>query len=194
MVGTPELPDGWAVLVSSAVWFLTSLLAGWVAVHWSRERLEHAGPITRIRRWEKGGRTWQRLVRVRRWKGRLPQAGDFFANGQSMRAVGSSRNENLENFALLTVRAERVHWLILASTPLHLIWCRPPVALGMIVFGVGFNAPCIVVQRYNRAGIQRVLTRRRSRSSLHPRDSRGSVADPDPGTDPNPPTAPGDPS
>ncbi len=183
-----ELPDGWAVLVSSVVWFLTSFLAGWRGVNWSRERLGRTGPMTKLRSWEKGGHTWQRLLGVRRWKGRLPQAGDFFAKGRSMNAVGSRRTENLEEFSLLTLRAERVHWLILASTPLHLIWCRTPVAVGMIVFGVAFNAPCIVVQRYNRAGIERILARRGSSGSRRP------VADPHTKADLHFTTAPDDPS
>ena len=37
---------------------------------------------------------------------------------------------SVDRFRRETVRAERVHWLIMASTPIHLIWCRPTVFAG----------------------------------------------------------------
>ena len=56
-----------------------------------------------------------------------------------------------------------VVWLILASTPLHLVWCRPTVFVGMAVYGVALNVPFIIVQRANRGRLDRILSRRRRR-------------------------------
>ena len=53
----------------------------------------------------------------------------------------------LQAFRRETIRAERVHWCIAATGPLHLLWCRPTVGVGMVAFGVLFDAPFIVVQR-----------------------------------------------
>lgn len=152
------LPDPWAVVVSSCVWALTSLAVGWWATRWPLDRLR-PGPLTRIRSWEQDGGRWQRWFRVRRWKDRVPEAGAFFAGGYAKDRLGSRHRAGLERFRLETVRAERVHWLLLATGPVHLLWCRPTVGLGMIAFGVGFNAPFIVVQRYNRGRLDRLLTR-----------------------------------
>lgn len=154
------LPDGLAVAVSVVVWIATSFTVGRLAVGWSDERLEHVGPVLRIRSWEDGGRFWQRHLRVLAWKDRIPEAGAFFAGGRAKRSIGRPRSEALRSFRRETVRAERVHWLIAASGPLHLLWCRPTVGLGMIAFGVLFDAPFIVVQRANRGRIERVLARR----------------------------------
>lgn len=163
MIQQFRLSDGAAVLLSSVVWFLTSLIVGWRSVHWSRSRLERTGPLTTLRDWEDEGRIWQRLLRVRSWKARLPQAGGLFAGGAPMDQLSSRSTSGLEDFRSATVRAERVHWLILASTPLHYIWCRPTLALGMTMFGVAFNTPCLIVQRYNRAALERVILRRQRR-------------------------------
>lgn len=163
MIQQLRLSDGPAVVLSSLIWFVTSLLVGWRSVRWSKSRLGRRGVFTQLRDWEDGGRFWQRTTRVRSWKARLPQAGALFTGGTAMDRLSSRSTGDLEEFWLATVRAERVHWLIFASTPLHWIWCRPALAVGMTAFGVAFNAPCVIVQRYNRAALQRILSRRQRR-------------------------------
>lgn len=163
-----SLGDGAAVAVSSAAWLLVSLLVGRVAVGWSDARLETTGPITTLRAWEQQGRFWQRHLRVLRWKDRLPEAGAFFAGGRSKRHLEAPRSGGLERFRRETVRAERVHWLILASGPLHLAWCPPVIGLCMVGFGVAFDAPFIVVQRTNRGRIDRLLSRAAGRRAAAP--------------------------
>ncbi|MEZ5179611.1 MAG: hypothetical protein R2746_15380 [Acidimicrobiales bacterium] len=156
-----SVADGVAVALSVATWVAVSFSVGWWASRWPPERL-HDGPVTRLRRWEDGGAWWQRHVRVQRWKDRLPEAGAFFG-GTAKRHLPSRTDGGLEAFRRETIRAERVHWLILASTPAHLIWCRPTVFLGMVAYGVVFNVPFIVVQRANRGRLDRILSRRRRR-------------------------------
>jgi glycosyl-4,4'-diaponeurosporenoate acyltransferase len=158
-----DVGDGVAVALSSATWFLVSLVVGWVAVRWPAAALE-PGPVTRLRAWERSGATWQRRLRVRRWKDAVPEAGDLFAGGRSKRHIGGRSTEELQDYRRETVRAERVHWLILASTPLHALWCRPPLFAAMALFGVLFNAPSIVIQRYNRGRLDGVLARRARRA------------------------------
>lgn len=156
------LPDAWAVAVSSLVWLGSSVLIGWTAVRWPDGRVERAGPITRIRAWEHGGAWWHRHLRVRRWKDRLPEAGALLG-GASKRRLTSRSTVQLEALRRETIRAERVHWLVMATGPLHALWCRPTVALGMVTFGVALNAPFIVVQRANRGRLEALLARRRRR-------------------------------
>ena len=158
-----SLPDGLAVALSSVVWPVTSALIGWSASRWPEDRLSVTGPFTTLRGWEDQGLLWQRTTRVRRWKDRLPETGGLFG-GLSKRALPGRSTEALERFRVETIRAERVHWLLMASWPLHLLWCRPLVAAGMLVFAIGFNAPFVVVQRFNRGRIDMLLGARRRRS------------------------------
>lgn len=157
-----DLGDGAAVALSVATWVAVSFAIGWWATRWPDDRLVSEGPFTRLRGWEAGGAFWQRRLRVQRWKDRLPEAGAFFG-GAAKRRLPSRSDEGLEAFRRETVRAERVHWLILASTPVHLLWCRPTVFAGMVLYGVVFNVPFIVVQRANRGRLERILSRRRRR-------------------------------
>lgn len=161
MIG--DLTDAAAVALSVAVWLITCMGVGRWAVTWPAERLESTGPVTTVRAWEHGGRTWQRRLRVLAWKDRLPEAGAFFAGGTAKREIGTPTTEALHRYRRETIRAERVHWLIMATGPLHLLWCRPTVGLGMVVFGIAFDAPFIVVQRFNRGRLDRVLAHRATR-------------------------------
>ncbi len=154
------LPDGLAVVLSSLVWLVTSLIVGRSAVSWSDDRVERTGPITRLRAWERDGGFWIRHLRVLRWKDRLPEAGAFYAGGTAKRSVGSPSTEDLRAFRRETIRAERVHWIIGATGPVHLVWCRPLLGACMVAFGVLFDAPFIVIQRTNRGRIERLLRRR----------------------------------
>lgn len=154
------LPDGWAVALSSLVWLLTCLVVGRWAVTWPDDRIEATGPLTRLRGWERNGGFWIRHLRVLRWKDRLPEAGAFFTGGKAKRSLGSPSTDDLRAFRRETIRAERVHWLIAASGPIHLVWCRPTVGACMVAFGLLFDAPFIAVQRVNRGRLERILARR----------------------------------
>lgn len=157
-----DLSDGIAIALSSLAWFAVSFVVGWWGAGWPSTRVQQTGPLTRIRSWEDDGRWWQRHLRVRAWKDRVPEAGGLFG-GLVKRRLPSRSTPDLELFRRETIRAERVHWLILASTPLHLLWCGPGLAAAMIAFGVAFTVPFIVIQRSNRGRLDRLIERRSAR-------------------------------
>jgi glycosyl-4,4'-diaponeurosporenoate acyltransferase len=156
-----ELPDGVAVVVSSAAWAGLSFGIGYLAHRLPVAAVDHDTWLTRLRPWERDGRVYERRLRIRTWKRRLPEGGDFYDGGFSKRHLRGRRRDHLERFMAETRRAELVHWALLGCSPLFLLWNRPPVAVGMVVFGVAANAPFIVVQRYNRARLVRLLSRPR---------------------------------
>lgn len=178
-----SLSDGSAVLLSASAWVVASVLIGKVAARWPMERLEVDGPLTRLRGWEDGGRFWQRCGALR-WKRWLPDAGRFgggvtkaeslrspvdsqlggHSDGRGSNGQRSGARRNVVHLRAETVRAERVHWLIAATGLLHGLWCRPVVAAIMVLAGLVWNAPFIIVQRMNRGRVDRVLARRRAAS------------------------------
>jgi glycosyl-4,4'-diaponeurosporenoate acyltransferase len=152
------------VLLNSAVWAGWSVTVGWAAQRIPPERLEHDGWLTRLRSWERGGRAYER-VGVKRWKDRLPEAGTVFAGGLSKRHLPGRESDDLRRFAAETRRAELVHWGIAALTPAFALWTPQPLLTAMVAYGVLANVPCVVVQRYNRGRVGRVLERRQVRSA-----------------------------
>jgi glycosyl-4,4'-diaponeurosporenoate acyltransferase len=145
------------VLIDSTVWAGWSVVVGLIASRVSEASLARDGWLTRTRAWEQEGRVYERWS-IRRWKDRLPEAGAFFG-GASKRRLPAGGRSTLAAFVPETRRAERVHWAILAITPLFTLWNPPALAAAMVAYGLVANLPCIAVQRYNRERILRILAR-----------------------------------
>lgn len=158
-----HLSDVAAVVVSCVAWILIGLGTGYPLHRAPVGRFDHDTWLTRPRRFEDGGRWYQRRLRIRSWKDRLPEKGDLFRDGFSKRHLGGRSDAHLERFVAETRRAEYVHWSNLVAGPLFLIWCPPLLGSFMIVFGVVAHLPFIVVQRFNRERLLAILARRRAR-------------------------------
>lgn len=147
------------VLADAAAWAGLSVLVGWVAQRLPAPLVEQDGRLTRLRPWERHGAVYERLG-VRRWKDRLPEAGAALRGGVAKRTLPGRGTEELRRFAAETRRAELVHWALPVATPLFALWNPPAVLAGQAVYAVAANAPCLVVQRYNRGRVQRILDAR----------------------------------
>ncbi len=155
-----QLSDALAIAVSSLMWVLIGLVTGW---HYHRRPTEHFADdnwLTRPRAFEQGGRWYQRHLRIRSWKDKLPEKGDLFRGGFSKRHLTNRSTSHLQRFVVETRRAEMVHWSNLAAGPVFLIWCPPLLGGVMVVFGIVAHLPFITVQRYNRERLTTILARR----------------------------------
>lgn len=144
------------VLADAATWAGWSVTVGFVASRMPLERLTRDRWLTRLRPWERDGRRYERLG-VRRWKDRLPEAGAFFAGGVSKRTLPRRDRRGLSRFAAETRRAELVHWAIPAALPVFALWNSPVLLVAMAAYALVANAPCVIVQRYNRGRVERLL-------------------------------------
>ncbi|MEJ5253956.1 MAG: hypothetical protein WHS89_01280 [Acidimicrobiales bacterium] len=154
-----QLSVGWLVLIDSLVWLGASLLVGLLAHRTPLAWLGRDHLLTRLRRFECDGRWYERQLHIKRWKDRLPEAGDFFAGGFSKRSLPSSDPAVLRRFVAETRRAELTHWALLALGPVFFLWNPWWLALAMVLYAIVANVPCLLVQRYNRARLERVLRR-----------------------------------
>jgi glycosyl-4,4'-diaponeurosporenoate acyltransferase len=148
----------------TAVWLVASVGFGFLGHRLRPERLDRDRGPTHLTRWERDGRLYERRLRIRRWKDRLPEAGGLFAGGVSKRALPDHSDAVLARLVVETRRAELVHWALAVLGPTFLLWCHPAVAVVMVLYGLVANVPCLVVQRYNRARLNRSLAARRRRA------------------------------
>ena len=144
-------PDVLTVALANVAW--------WAFVHTATGYAVHRLPVSVLQRggvrpWER--RAYERVLRVRRWKDRLPEAGALFAGGVSKRNV---RRSSVERFVVETRRAELGHWLAMLGGPVSVLWNPIAGDVAMVAYGVLVNAPFVVVQRYNRARALRVIGR-----------------------------------
>jgi glycosyl-4,4'-diaponeurosporenoate acyltransferase len=181
-----DLPVGLAVVVDVAASAVIGVVVGYALHRTASSRLDHDTWLTRIRGAERGGRAYERWG-IRRWKDRLPEAGALFAGGVSKRTSGG--RDQLDRFATETRRAEWTHWILLACSPLFALWNPWYLTIAMVAYAVAANVPCLVVQRYNRARIERALALDRARSARRGRRVPPSTATDPPGSGAPRPTA-----
>lgn len=147
----------WATVAANAMaWVLIQFGVGFLAPrigdHWIRPH----GGLYRTRAWEGGGAVYQRFLRVKRWKGALPSWGHVFGDF-SLTHLTSTETLYLSRWIQESCRAELTHWAAMVPACLFFVW-NPPVGWALnLLYAVVVNAPCIVVQRYNRPRLQRLL-------------------------------------
>lgn len=158
LVATP--PRAPIVLVIAGLY-----AAIWLGIHFGAGYLAHRLPATLLARlplvnrcfgWEASGRVYEHAG-IRRWKDHLPEAGAFFAGGFSKRHLQGQDRTYLQRFVLETSRAECSHWLTWAMALSFFAWNPWEVGVVMLIYGAIVNAPCILVQRYNRARLLRAM-------------------------------------
>lgn len=150
------------ILLNSSAWVLAIFIPGTLVQRLSILRFRERSFLFRIRPWEADGALYRRLG-VRVWKDWLPDGAGIFSDGFRKRHITEHDEFYLKRFILETCRAEVVHWIILALTPLFFLWNPLPAALFMVPFSLLINGPCIIVQRYNRPRLRKLLERSRYR-------------------------------
>lgn len=109
--------------------------------------------------YEENGAIWHKLFHVRRWKGRIIEGSSIVKSSYNKKHLHGIDKENLTIFAAETKRAELTHWLLMIPGPLFFLW--NPVWAGWIMIGYAImvNFPFIIVQRYNRGRIEKIIER-----------------------------------
>jgi glycosyl-4,4'-diaponeurosporenoate acyltransferase len=161
-----HLSIGWTVVLDVVVWGIVSTVTGYLAHRAPASRFATDGVLTRLRPFERDGRWYEDRLAIKRWKGRLPEAGALFPDGFSKRHLRADTTAELERFIVETRRAEVTHWVLLAVGPLFFLWNPWGLGVVMVAYAVVANVPCLLIQRYNRARLGRVVAlahRRRSR-------------------------------
>ena len=173
-----ELSTGWLIAVNILAWGVVHMATAWGITQLAAERFEPAGWLHRPRRWEQGGWIYERWLRVQRWKHRLPDGAALFRRGFRKKRFLSRDPAYLRRFVHETCRGELVHWSTVAAAPLFFLWNPPQVGAIMILYALLASLPFIVVQRYNRFRLERMLGRRERvpRGGADARITRGGVA------------------
>ena len=73
--------------------------------------------------------------------------------------MASSDPHYLQVFIRETWRGELCHWTVLAFTPLFFLWNPWWADLVCLAYALAANLPCIIVQRYNRLRLRKLLSR-----------------------------------
>ena len=149
-----------------AVWLLTINTVSWFMIHFTVSALCLKFPLRyflkdtvflRIAKWERNGKTWNRLFWVKKWKKYLIDGSAIAKKSYNKSHLHGTNQRDLIIFAAETKRAELTHWLLMLPAPLFFLW--NPYWAGWIIIVYAFiaNVPFIITQRYNRGRIESIV-------------------------------------
>lgn len=154
------------VLLDVWAWGVIHLAVGYVVHRFPVRWLSRDNSLFRDRGFERDGSLYLKKLHIMAWKDRLPEAGAMFAGGISKQRLTGDEQGGLRRFAVETRRAELTHWSAMAAGPFFVLWNPGHVVPVMIAFGVAFNLPFVMIQRFNRIRINRILRRRTARNPV----------------------------
>ncbi|MDR1914144.1 MAG: hypothetical protein LBQ68_06665 [Clostridiales bacterium] len=114
----------------------------------------------RDRRWEQKGNFYQRIFRVKFWKDSLPELSDYIKKIFRKKHILTLEPEYLQLYITETCRAELTHLCIIATAFLFHLWADFSVSMTVIYLSIILNTPFIIIQRYNRPRILKLLDRK----------------------------------
>ncbi|MDF1824654.1 MAG: hypothetical protein P1U68_08425 [Verrucomicrobiales bacterium] len=152
-----DLAYHWIILLNLIGIPAIHLGISWAYTRMPRDRFDPGSPLFRQRAWEKKGKTYQTMFRIRSWKHFLPDAAPWF-DGFAKGRLTDKDSEYFRKFIAETCRGEAAHYAQIPGIMLTLIWNPWPVAaMVIIVYAVFSNLPCLILQRFNRARLQAFL-------------------------------------
>lgn len=113
----------------------------------------------------KGERKFYERIGIRKWKDRIPEAGQMFANFSKTEVADMTNNEYVQKFMSETIYAEIMHWLsAIFSFLIIFIDLRLALTVGLplVIGNMILNILPVMVQRYNRPKLM-VLYQRNER-------------------------------
>ena len=149
-------PAWFYIFANASIWVSWSILVGYAANFLPEKYFEKDTLITRLRKFET--QVWfQKYLKVHISKKYLPEKGVIFGKGTSKKSLPLAKPAALKRLLIETRRAEYVHWIVVFAW-VFTLWFNPPWAVWtvatLLIFG---NLPCILVQRYNRLRLLRIL-------------------------------------
>ena len=150
-----ELPIVWIIVLNVLGWFAIQMGFAWAFTQMPVKRFDPGKAFG----WERDGRFYEQVFRIKTWKDRLPDAARWFGGGFAKGTLAAPNPEYLRRFVRETWRGELCHWFALACVPLFFLWNPWWGDLIIVAYALVANLPCILAQRYNRARFQRLLAR-----------------------------------
>lgn len=155
-----QLSSQWTIALDFIVWFFIHM---GVSMSISRIRQASFNPeswLYREQTWEKNGKIYDVIFKVKRWKRVLPDGAAISPSGFKKKNLHSSDTAYIQRFIMETCRAELTHWTIFAFSIIFFLWNPWWVGMIMIAYALVVNIPCVITQRYNRIRLRRVISNR----------------------------------
>lgn len=114
--------------------------------------------LFREKKWEQGGKVYNK-IKISKWKSKLPDMSKYVKRLLSKRLNGNDSVEDITNLLKETCVAEVAHIVLcVLSLGMFLVWEGEGGAICCLLYAIG-NIPYIMIQRYNRPRLMKMLNR-----------------------------------
>ncbi len=157
-----ELSPGWIIILNIILLFLLHISTAYLITSLPGKAFDPLSWLYRERKWEKDGRVYESLFKIKAWKGMLPDGAALFSRGFAKKHLLSFDTEYLHSFITETCRGELAHWLVIVLSPLFFIFNWWWGGIIIVVYSLFASLPCIMTQRYNRIRFIKMLAKKAS--------------------------------
>ncbi|HVP20844.1 MAG TPA: hypothetical protein VMS73_03180 [Anaerolineaceae bacterium] len=147
------------ILLDIIIWLVIQLTIGYCS---SKIPLDWLNPdhwFFQTFGWEKDGEIYQKIFHVRSWKRFLPNGSGLYRGAFSIKNLPTNDPAYLERWLKESVRAEICHWAMIIPVFFFFLWNSVPMGWVNVAYAFLSNLVPIVVQRYNRPRMRKLLDR-----------------------------------
>ncbi|MEA4889972.1 MAG: hypothetical protein VB070_10970 [Clostridiaceae bacterium] len=160
------LPGSWTIFLCFIVWAALQVSAALICLNLPDHFFSPDSFFYRTHRFERNGLIYNRLFFVKHWKHLLPDGGAAWKKrGFRKKRLNNYTEQYLNRFLIESARGEMTHWLAIFPFWVFGFFTPPEVPWIMLLYALAVNFPCIIVQRYNRPRVQRLLNKRKERAA-----------------------------
>ncbi|MEN6570838.1 MAG: hypothetical protein ABFD24_03255 [Anaerolineaceae bacterium] len=107
--------------------------------------------------WEKGGEVYQQIFRVKDWKKFIPSGAALYKGAYEIKNMVSYSVQNVRLWLKESCRAEFCHWMMILPGFFFFLWNSTAGAWVNLAYAILNNLVPIVMQRYNRPRVRKLL-------------------------------------
>ena len=151
------IPRIWAIALAFVLWGIFQTGAALLSLKIPARSLDPDSFYFRSRSWEQGGAFYDKVFLVKRWKKFLPDGGAALGGGYAKKNLSDFSTDNLNFFLVYSCRAEVTHIMAIFPFWVFGLFVSWQVVVIMFIYALVANIPCVIVQRYNRPRIAKLL-------------------------------------
>ncbi len=151
------IPRIWAIALAFVLWGLFQTGAALLSLKIPAKYLDPDSFYFRSHPWEQGGAVYDKVFLVKRWKKFLPDGGAALGGGYAKKNLSDFSTDNLNQFLVESCRAEITHIIAIFPFWVFGLFASPQVVAIMLIYALAANIPCVLVQRYNRPRIGKLV-------------------------------------
>lgn len=166
-MNTAELSNGELFFVDLMYMLIIQAVIGFISAHLPNRILNPRRKAYQPRKWEKEGNFYQSVFHIKNWKPLVWDAGKVFQKDFKKDHVDATNPMSLERWIVETCRAEWCHWVTFVLIVPLFSFNPPGMSFFWLIYDSVLNLAPIIVQRYNRPRLMRMLQRLAQPSVTH---------------------------